>query len=360
MKEPRPAVEIVSTGRWLPDRVVTNKDLEKELDTSDEWIRERTGITERRLAPKDMCVADMGARASRIAMERAGVHPGEVDVIIVSTATPDRLLPSTACDLQALLGATNAAAYDISAACSGFLYALTIAEGHIVSGRAEIVLVVATEKMSSIVDWGDRSTAVLFGDGAGAVIVRRAENGRGLISSFMRSDGTLAELLWRPGGGARMPMDVAVLDERNHLVKMAGREVFKAAVRSMAESADQARRSRVRQRHVIERQIAALQLRPNSEERTRGIQQLREQLASVRSRLDVLEGVREKAEEESKQPAAAAAAAGGRGGMLPAGPVGPAAQPASASVRAVDSPSTPAPATVTRGALVMSLTTRWP
>ena len=240
MKEPRPAVEIVSTGRWLPDRVVTNKDLEKELDTSDEWIRERTGITERRLAPKDMCVADMGARASRIAMERAGVHPGEVDVIIVSTATPDRLLPSTACDLQALLGATNAAAYDISAACSGFLYALTIAEGHIVSGRAEIVLVVATEKMSSIVDWGDRSTAVLFGDGAGAVIVRRAENGRGLISSFMRSDGTLAELLWRPGGGARMPMDVAVLDERNHLVKMAGREVFKAAVRSMAESADQA------------------------------------------------------------------------------------------------------------------------
>ena len=240
MKEPRPAVEIVSTGRWLPDRVVTNKDLEKELDTSDEWIRERTGITERRLAPKDICVADMGARASRIAMERAGVHPGEVDVIIVSTATPDRLLPSTACDLQALLGATNAAAYDISAACSGFLYALTIAEGHIVSGRAEIVLVVATEKMSSIVDWGDRSTAVLFGDGAGAVIVRRAENGRGLISSFMRSDGTLAELLWRPGGGARMPMDVAVLDERNHLVKMAGREVFKAAVRSMAESADQA------------------------------------------------------------------------------------------------------------------------
>lgn len=240
MKIPTPAVEIVSTGRWLPERVVTNADLEKELDTSDAWIRERTGIRERRLADADTGAADMGAAAARIAMDRAGIQPGEIDVIVVSTATPDRLLPSTACDLQALLGATNAAAYDIAAACSGFIYALSIAEGHLVSGRAEIALVVATEKMSSIVDWGDRSTAVLFGDGAGAAIVKRSENGRGLISSFIRSDGTLAELLWRPAGGARVPMDLAVLDERNHLVKMAGREVFKAAVRSMAEAADQA------------------------------------------------------------------------------------------------------------------------
>jgi 3-oxoacyl-[acyl-carrier-protein] synthase III len=241
MRIPKPAVEIVSTGRWLPDRVVTNLDLEKELDTSDEWIRERTGIRERRIADADTGAADMGAAASLIAMERAGVQPGEIDVIIVSTATPDRLLPSTACDLQALLGATNAAAYDIAAACSGFIYALTIAEGHLAAGRAEIALVVSTEKMSSIVDWGDRSTAVLFGDGAGAAIVKRSDgNGRGLLSSFIRSDGTLAELLWRPGGGARVPMDLAVLDERNHLVKMAGREVFKAAVRSMAEAADQA------------------------------------------------------------------------------------------------------------------------
>jgi 3-oxoacyl-[acyl-carrier-protein] synthase III len=240
MKTPTPLVEIVSTGRCLPDRVVTNQDLEKELDTSDEWIRERTGIHERRLADRETGAADMGAAASRIAMERAGVHPGEIDVIVLSTATPDRLLPSTGCDLQALLGATNAAAYDISAACSGFLYGLSLAEGHIATGRAEIALVVSTEKMSAIVDWGDRSTAVLFGDGAGAAIVKRAENGRGLLSSFIRSDGTLAELLWRPGGGARVPMDLAVLDERNHLVKMAGREVFKAAVRSMAEAADQA------------------------------------------------------------------------------------------------------------------------
>jgi 3-oxoacyl-[acyl-carrier-protein] synthase III len=240
MRIPKPIAEIVSTGRWLPDRVVTNHDLEKELDTSDAWIQERTGIRERRIAGPEEGAADMGAGAARIAMERAGVQPGEVDVIVVSTATPDRLLPSTACDMQALLGATNAAAYDIAAACSGFIYGLTIAEGHLAAGRAEIALVVSTEKMSSIVDWGDRSTAVLFGDGAGAAVVKRAENGRGLLSSFIRSDGTLAELLWRPGGGARIPMDLAVLDQRSHLVRMAGREVFKAAVRSMSEAADQA------------------------------------------------------------------------------------------------------------------------
>jgi 3-oxoacyl-[acyl-carrier-protein] synthase-3 len=238
MKEPKPLVEIVSTGRWLPERVLTNADLEQMVDTSDEWIRERTGIRERRIA--DVGAAEMGARASRIAMERAGVHAGEVDAIVVSTATPDHLLPSTACDLQAILGATNAAAYDISAACSGFIYALQVAEGQLATGRAEVALVVATEKMSSIVDWDDRSTAVLFGDGAGAVILKRANNGRGILSSFIRSDGTLAQLLWRPGGGALQPLDVAVLDEKSHLVKMEGREVFKAAVRSMAEAADQA------------------------------------------------------------------------------------------------------------------------
>ncbi|MFO7892654.1 MAG: beta-ketoacyl-ACP synthase III [Longimicrobiales bacterium] len=240
MRIPKPAVEVVSTGRWLPERVVTNFDLEKELDTSDEWIRERTGITERRIASDDVGAAEMGANAARIAMERADIHPGEVDVIVVSTATPDRLLPSTAVDIQAQLGAENAAAYDISAACSGFLYGLTIAEGHLAAGRAEIVVVISTEKMSAIVDWEDRSTAVLFGDGAGAAVVKRSENGRGLISSFNRSDGTLAELLWRPSGGAKEPMSTEVLEARSHLVKMAGREVFKAAVRSMAEAADQA------------------------------------------------------------------------------------------------------------------------
>jgi 3-oxoacyl-[acyl-carrier-protein] synthase-3 len=240
MKGPKPIVEISATGRFLPDNVVTNFDLAKMVDTNDEWIRQRTGIVERRIAPKEMGAADMGVGASLVAMERAGVAPGEIDLIVVSTATPDRLLPSTACDIQAILGAKNAAAYDVSAACTGFIYALEIAEGHIAAGRSEIALVISTEKMSGIVDWTDRSTCVLFGDGAGAAIVKKAENGRGMLSSFIRSDGTLAELLWRPGGGVKVPFDIAVLDEKSHLVKMAGSEVFKAAVRSMAEAADQA------------------------------------------------------------------------------------------------------------------------
>jgi 3-oxoacyl-[acyl-carrier-protein] synthase-3 len=158
----------------------------------------------------------------------------------VSTATPDRLLPATACDLQARLGATHAAAFDISAACSGFIYALIVAEGYLAAGHGEIALVVSTEKMSGIVDWDDRSTCVLFGDGAGAAVVRRAANGRGMLSSYIRSDGTLAELLWRPAGGILEPLDEAKLAAKEHMVKMAGREVFKAAVRSMAEAADQA------------------------------------------------------------------------------------------------------------------------
>jgi 3-oxoacyl-[acyl-carrier-protein] synthase-3 len=173
-------------------------------------------------------------------MCRANVQPGEIDVLICATATPDRLLPATACDIQARLGAKNAAAYDISAACSGFLYALAVAEGHIAAGRAEIALVVSAEKMTGIVDWDDRSTFVLFGDGAGAAIVKKAENGRGVLSNFIRSDGTLAELLWRPGGGVLEPFDAGMVDSKHHLVKMAGSEVFKAAVRSMAEAADQA------------------------------------------------------------------------------------------------------------------------
>jgi 3-oxoacyl-[acyl-carrier-protein] synthase III len=240
MKTPTPFIEVVSSGRYLPERVLTNADLEKMVDTSDQWIVERTGIRERRIAAPEEGAADMGANAARVAMERAGVQAGEVDLIVVSTATPDRLLPATACDLQALIGATNAAAFDVSAACSGFVYALTVAEGYLAAGRGEIALVVATEKMSGIIDWCDRKTCVLFGDGAGAVVVRRATNGRGVMSSYIRSDGTLAELLWRPGGGVKVPFDIAVLEQKTHLIRMAGREVFKAAVRSMAEASDQA------------------------------------------------------------------------------------------------------------------------
>jgi 3-oxoacyl-[acyl-carrier-protein] synthase-3 len=240
MTQALPRARLVSTGHFSPPRVVTNAELETLVDTNDEWIRTRTGIRERRLADKDTGAADMAAAAARVAMERAGTSAGEIDMILLSTATPDRLLPSTACDVQALLGARNAAAYDYATACSGFLYGLSMAEAHIVAGQAETVLVCATEKMSSIVDWTDRGTCVLFGDGAGATIVKRAEDGRGILSSYMKSDGTLADLLYRPGGGARFPLDIAVLDERSHFVKMAGPEVFKSAVRAMCEAAETA------------------------------------------------------------------------------------------------------------------------
>jgi 3-oxoacyl-[acyl-carrier-protein] synthase-3 len=239
MRKPEPAVEILSTGRYLPSRVMTNAELEKMVDTSDEWIRERTGIRERRIAGPEETAALMGSEAARCAMARAGVEPGEVDVLITSTATPDRLLPSTACDIQAILGATNAMALDVSAACSGFLYGLSLAETYVAAGRGDIALVVATEKMSAIVDWQDRSTCILFGDGSGAMVLRRSESGeRGVLSHYNRSDGRLAELLWRPAGGATIPFDIAVLDRRDHYLKMAGREIFKHAVRSMAEAAD--------------------------------------------------------------------------------------------------------------------------
>jgi 3-oxoacyl-[acyl-carrier-protein] synthase III len=238
-----PIATIAGTGRHLPSRVLTNAELESMVETSDEWIRSRTGIRERRVAGADEGAADMGAAAGRKAMEEAGLEAGDIDMILVSTATPDRLLPSTACDIQALLGARGSGAYDFATACSGFLYGLSMATGHIATGQAEKVLVICTEKMSSIVDWSDRTTCVLFGDGAGAAVVRRADaSGPGILSSYMKADGTLAELLYRPGGGSRIPLDIAVLDERSHLVKMAGPEVYKAAVRAMCEAAEGALR----------------------------------------------------------------------------------------------------------------------
>ncbi|MBT8488336.1 MAG: ketoacyl-ACP synthase III [Gemmatimonadetes bacterium] len=239
MKKPKPIAEIASTGRFLPDNVVTNDDLAERMDTSDEWIRTRTGIRERRIAPPEMGAAELGARAARVAMERASVEPGEVDLIIVSTATPDRWLPSTACDMQALLGCSNALAFDVMAACTGHMYGLSMAEGYIASGRGEVALVVAAEKMSAILDWEDRTTAVLFGDGGGAAVLKPANgSGRGILSSHLQSDGNLAELLYRPGGGAVDPLSQSVLDEGRHLLKMQGREIFKNAVRSMAEACD--------------------------------------------------------------------------------------------------------------------------
>ena len=245
----RPVAYVAGTGRGVPASVMTNHDFgSRGIETSHEWIVERTGIHERRIAAAGESTCSMAAEAARAAMARAGVAAGELDTIILSTATPDRLLPSTAVDVQAALGARRAAAFDLSAACSGWLYGLTVGEGMIATGAAETVLVIGAEKMSAIIDWSDRATCVLFGDGAGAAVLKRvkqstpttARGPRGLLSSFMRSDGTLAELLWRPGGGATEPFSAAMLDERSHFVKMAGREVFKHAVRSMSEAADRA------------------------------------------------------------------------------------------------------------------------
>ena len=239
----RPVAYVAGTGRGIPAKVMTNHDFAAlGLETSHEWIVERTGIVERRIATSEESTCSMAVTAAKQAMDRAGVHAGELDAIVLSTATPDRLLPSTAVDLQAQLGATRAAAFDLSAACTGWLYSMTVAEGLIQSGVAETALVVGAEKMSAITDWQDRSTCVLFGDGAGAVVLKRAPHGgtRGILSTFMRSDGTLAQLLWRPAGGAVVPFSDTVLQERSSYVKMAGREVFKHAVRQMSEACDRA------------------------------------------------------------------------------------------------------------------------
>ena len=237
----RPLAHLTATGRAAPVKVVTNNDFAAlGLETSHEWIVERTGISERRISGPEDSTCSLASAAARVAMQRARVSAGEIDVIVLSTATPDRLLPATAVDVQAALGATRAAAFDISSACSGFLYGLQVAEGLMAAGSHETVLVVSAEKMSAIVDWTDRSTCVLFGDGAGAAVLQRSSQGKGILSSFIRSDGTLAELLYRPAGGGTIPFTEAVLNDRSHFVKMAGREVFKHAVRSMSEAADRA------------------------------------------------------------------------------------------------------------------------
>jgi 3-oxoacyl-[acyl-carrier-protein] synthase III len=240
---PRPFAEVASVGVSVPPGVLTNADLSQMLDTSDEWIVERTGIRERHIAGPEESVAQLSREASERALAAAGVTPAQVDAIVLATASPDRLLPSTACDLQALIGAENAAAFDIGAACPGYVYALTVAEGLIASGQSEIVLVVGAEKLSTITDFQDRSTAILFGDGAGASVVRRSTRpGRGILSTFIKSDGRLAPLLYRPGGGAVDPISEKVVCERSHYMKMAGREVFKAAVLAMADACDEALR----------------------------------------------------------------------------------------------------------------------
>jgi 3-oxoacyl-[acyl-carrier-protein] synthase III len=236
----RPFAYFAGTGRGLPTHVMTNFDFAKiGIETSDEWIVDRTGIKQRHIA-KTESTCSMAATAARVAMQRAGVHPGELDAIVLGTASPDRLLPATAVELQAELGASRAAAFDVGAACTGFIYSAAVAEGMILSGLAETALVIGVEKLSAIVDWTDRSTCVLFGDGAGAAILKRSKHHKGILSSFLRSDGTLADLLHRPGGGAANPFCERMLTERSQFIQMNGREVFRHAVRSMADAATRA------------------------------------------------------------------------------------------------------------------------
>ncbi len=231
----QPLASISATARFLPDNVLTNAELERMVDTSDAWIRERTGIRERRIAPPEMGVVAMGEVAAQRALDKAGLTPADVDVLIVTTATPDRLLPATACEIQAAIGASGRCyAYDLQAACTGFLYALSVAEGHIAAGQAENVLLVATEKMSVITNWEDRSSCILFGDGAGAAVVQPSRNGEGVLSSHHRSNGDLAPLLLRRAGGGALPLTPERIHNQEHMLEMSGPEVFKAAVKSMA------------------------------------------------------------------------------------------------------------------------------
>jgi len=236
---------ITGTGSFLPPRRVSNQDLVNQLaalgvETSDEWIRERTGIRQRYIAGDGETLTTLVTEAARQAMADAGVHAGELDAIILGTVSPDRLMPATAVEVQAALGASRAVAFDLGAACSGWLYSAQVAEGLLATGQYETILVIGGEVLSRIVNWKDRNTCVLFGDGAGATIVRRSTKGRGILSAYMRSDGNLADLLHRPKGGGCFPMNDEVLAEGSHYIQMSGREVFKHAVRSMADAADRA------------------------------------------------------------------------------------------------------------------------
>jgi len=210
---------IIGIGRYLPERIVTNKELEQRMDTSDEWIRTRTGIEERRIASNDMDTSDMGYIAAKRALDDAGISPEQIDLILVATVTPDRAFPSVACMLQEKLGAVHAAALDVSAACAGFMYAMVTAKQFIETNTYKYVLVVGVEKLSKIVDWSDRNTAVLFGDGAGAVVMGEVSEGRGIVSFELGADGTGGKYLYQ-----------------DDYVVMNGREVFKFAVRQMGES----------------------------------------------------------------------------------------------------------------------------
>jgi len=230
---------ILGLGCYLPSKKITNTDLEKIVDTSDQWIMTRTGIKERRIASKEEATSDLGVAASKIAIEDAGLKPDDIDLIITATITPDMFFPATACIIQDKIGAKNAAAFDINAACSGFVFGMIIAQQFVNTGVYNNVLVVGAEKLTSIVDWTDRSTCILFGDGAGACVIGRSKE-RNIISSFMGADGSRGDLLKVPAGGSRLPTTLETVKDKLHFLKMEGNEVFKIAVRVMADAANQA------------------------------------------------------------------------------------------------------------------------
>jgi len=231
-------VRITGTGSALPGKILTNTELAQLVDTSDEWITTRTGIKERRIAVDGEYTSTFAAEAARRAMAMAGVSPEEIDFIILGTVTPDFPFPSTACLVQDMLGATNATAFDLSAACSGFLFGLSIAEKYLRTGAARKILVIGAEVLSRIVDWQDRNTCVLFGDGAGAVVLEAAEGDHSLLSTHTFSNGAFWKLLYQPGCGSRnTAADSRTIDERLYYLRMEGNEVFKHAVRAMEEAA---------------------------------------------------------------------------------------------------------------------------
>jgi 3-oxoacyl-[acyl-carrier-protein] synthase-3 len=233
---------IVSVGSYVPDRVLTNADLEKMVETTDEWITSRTGIKERRLAAATEFTSDMAATAAQRAMDKAGISADQIDLIIVATITPDMLFPATACLVQHKLGARRAAAFDIEAACSGFIYALEIGQQFIMSRTYETVLVIGAERLSSIVNWKDRNTCVLFGDGAGAAILQHRPDAHGLLTACMGADGDKAMLLCMPGGGSRIPATTDSVEAGLHHLQMDGKETFKNAVNAMCTAAQEALR----------------------------------------------------------------------------------------------------------------------
>ena len=223
-------------GSYVPEKILDNKELSLKVETSDDWIRTRTGIRERRIASSDQPTSELALNAARKAIEAAQIQPNQIDLVIVATITPDMAFPSTACILQHKLGLRKVACFDLEAACSGFLYSLDVADGMLASGRYRCALVIGAEKMSSILDWEDRTTCVLFGDGAGAAIVMTEGDGPNLLGFRSGADGSNPSLLHQPAGGSKQPASIASIENREHFLKMNGKEIFKSAVRVMEKA----------------------------------------------------------------------------------------------------------------------------